>query len=181
MAEHQSGIAEQTRTRNTLDKAIERLGDHLSLIFIFIVAISTYEVFMRYALNAPTIWVQESAAFLGGSLFIFGGAYALATDKHVRVVLIYDAVSEKTRLCLRVFHHIMGLVFSVMMIWASYLIARDAWLVPTGAIRLETSGTAWNPPYPAYLKAIMVMVMVTLSIQFLWHLIADVKKIIAKA
>lgn len=163
-----------------LDKLIARLGSLLSLLFILIVFISFYEIFMRYLFNAPTIWVHETAAFLGGSLFVFGGAYALATDKHVRVVLIYDAVSAKPRLYLRLFHHVMGLIFSLMMVWAGYLVAKDAWRAPWGEWRLETSATAWNPPFPAFLKAIILLMMVVLSVQFTLHLIADICRLIQK-
>ncbi|PID41775.1 MAG: C4-dicarboxylate ABC transporter permease [Proteobacteria bacterium] len=160
-----------------LDKAIEWLGGKLSLLFLFIVCISFYEVFMRYLFNSPTIWVHETAAFLGGSLFIFGGAYALATDKHVRVVLLYDSVSPKTRACLNVFHHIMGMVFSAMMTWAGYLMVRDSWFAPWGELRLETSATAWNPAFPAYLKAIIFVSMMLLTVQFTLHLIVETRRL----
>lgn len=166
--------AQQTR----LDKIIDWLGKKLSIIFLFIVLISFYEVFMRYLFNAPTIWVHESAAFLGGSLFVFGGAYALATDKHVRVVLFYDSVSPKTRTCLNIFHHIMGILFSMMMTWAAYLMIKDSWFAPWGEMRLETSATAWNPPFPAYLKAIIFITMLILTLQFLLRLIADTRRLI---
>lgn len=166
-----------TPIQTPLDKVIERLGKLLSLLFLFIVMISFYEVFMRYLLNAPTIWVHETAAFIGGSLFIFGGAYALATDKHVRVVLIYDAVSPKTRAYLNIFHHIMGIIFSVMMTWAGYVMVKDSWFAPWGEFRLETSATAWNPPFPAYLKAIIFLTMIILSIQFTLHLIVELNRL----
>ncbi|MDP8175250.1 TRAP transporter small permease subunit [Phocoenobacter skyensis] len=113
--------------------------------------------------------------FLGGSLFVFGGAYALATDKHVRVVLIYDNVSVKTRHYLNIFHHIMGLIFSAMMTWAAYQMAKEAWVKPWGAFQLETSGTAWNTNFPAYLKAIILITMIIVSIQFILKLIAEVR------
>lgn len=166
------------RTKTGLDSVIEKLGEWLSIIFLFVVIISFYEVLMRYLLNAPTIWVHETAAFLGGSLFVFGGAYALATDKHVRVVLIYDMVSAKTRAYLNVFHHIMGMIFSAMMVWASYSMVKSAWLAPWGEVRLETSASAWNPAFPAYLKAIIFITMIILTVQFVLRFIAQVRLII---
>lgn len=160
-----------------LDKAIDCLGRLLSLIFLFIVVISFYEVFMRYLFNAPTIWVHESAAFLGGSLFIFGGAYALATDKHVRVVLLYDTVSDRVRIYLNIFHHVMGMLFSALMSWAGYLMFKDSWFAPWGDLRLETSATAWNPPFPAYLKAIIFITMIVLTVQFFLRLTVEIRQL----
>lgn len=165
--------------KTLLDKVIEFIGEKLSLIFLFIVAITFFEVFVRYVLNAPTIWVHETAMFLGGTLFVFGGAYALATDKHVRVVLIYDNVSQKTRHLLNIFHHIMGLIFSAMMTWAGFQMGKEAWLSPWGEIHLESSGTAWDTHFPAYLKAIIFITMMIISIQFILKLVAEVKELLS--
>lgn len=160
-----------------LDKVIEWIGNKLSIIFLLIVAITFYEVFVRYLFNSPTIWVHELAMFLGGSLFVLGGAYALANDKHVRVVLLYDKVTPKTRMFLNIFHHMMGLIFSSMMVWAAYRMAKESWFKPWGDMQLETSGTAWDTHFPAYLKAIIFVTMVILTIQFMLKLIAEIHQL----
>lgn len=156
-----------------LDKAISWLGEKLSVIFLIIVAITFFEVFVRYVLNSPTIWVHETAMFLGGCLFIFGGAYALAIDKHVRVVLLYDNVSPKVRAYLNLFHHLMGFIFSVAMTYAAYRMAYESWFKPWGALQLETSGTAWNTYFPAYLKAVILITMFLISLQFFLKFIKE--------
>ncbi|NAW88882.1 TRAP transporter small permease subunit [Photobacterium halotolerans] len=166
---------DEDKPKNGLDAAIVKIGNALSLLFIFTVIISFYEVLMRYVFDSPTIWVHETASFLGGSLFIVGGLYAMATNKHVRVVLLYDMVSPRTRQYLNMFHHVMGLLFSVLMSWASYTMAREAWITPWGEMRLETSGSAWNPPFPALLKGIIFICLCVLSVQFLLHLIAEIR------
>ncbi|QUJ67922.1 TRAP transporter small permease subunit [Photobacterium sp. GJ3] len=166
---------DEEQPKNGLDAAIVNIGNLLSLLFLFTVMISFYEVLMRYVFNSPTIWVHETASFLGGSLFIVGGLYALATNKHVRVVLLYDMVSQRTRQYLNLFHHVMGLLFSVLMAWASYTMAHEAWITPWGEMRLETSGSAWNPPFPALLKGIIFVSLCVLSVQFLLHLIAEIR------
>lgn len=160
--------------RNFLDRTIIRVGDTLSLLFLFTVAISFYEVFMRYALNSPTTWVHETASFLGACLFVFGGVYALATNKHVRVVLIYDSVSDQTRRYLNIFHHIMGLIFSGLLAYAAYQMTASAVLTPFGDVHFETSGSAWNPPFPAYVKIMILFTMCIMFLQFVLHLIQEI-------
>ncbi|MFT2098005.1 TRAP transporter small permease subunit [Marinomonas sp. 2405UD66-6] len=160
--------------RNALDRFIYKLGNILSLLFILTVAISFYEVLMRYVFNAPTIWVHETASFLGGCLFVFGGIYALSINKHVRVVLIYDMVSDRTRRWLNVFHHIMGLIFSGLLSWAAYQVVQDSWFSPFGEIRLETSGSAWNPAFPALVKGMIFLTLSIMFVQFLLHLIQEI-------
>ncbi|WP_428773890.1 TRAP transporter small permease subunit [Vibrio sp.] len=172
---HTEIVAEMPK--NTLDKVIAKLSEILSLLFVFTVIISFYEVASRYLFNAPTIWVHESASFIGGALFVLGGAYALATDKHVRVVLIYDAVSEKTKHYLNIFHHLAGLLFSGLLTYAAWQMVTNSWLTPWGEVRLETSGTAWNPPFPALLKGLILVTVVLMFIQFTLHLINEIQEL----
>lgn len=160
--------------RNALDRFIYKLGNILSLLFILTVAISFYEVLMRYVFNAPTIWVHETASFLGGCLFVFGGIYAMSINKHVRVVLIYDMVSDRTRRWLNVFHHIMGLIFSGLLSWAAYQMVQDSWFSPFGEMRLETSGSAWNPAFPALVKGMIFLTLSIMFVQFSLHLIQEI-------
>lgn len=159
-----------------LDKVIAYLGEKLSVVFLFIVAITFFEVFVRYVLNSPTFWVHELAIFLGGILFVFGGAYALATNKHVRVVLLYDNVSQKTRHYLNCFHHIMGIIFSSSLAFAGFKMAKEAWFTPWGMLQLERSGTAWNMPFPAILKGLIFVIMVLLTVQFFLKLILEIRQ-----
>ncbi len=76
---------------------------------------------MRYAFDAPTMGTR-TASFIGGSLFIIGGIYAFAAMRpYVRVVLIYDSVSNQTRKYLNLVHHIVGLAFAGMLAWPTLL------------------------------------------------------------
>ncbi|MEH6452462.1 MAG: TRAP transporter small permease subunit [Psychromonas sp.] len=173
--EKQIEVPEDERPRNGLDALIIKVGNTLSLLFIFTVLISFYEVVMRYVFDSPTIWVHETASFVGGSLFVIGGLYAFASNKHVRVVLIYDIVSQRTKHYLNLFHNIIGITFSSFMAYGAYTLAESAWFSPLGELRLNTSGSAWNPPFPALLKAIIFISFCILTIQFLLHLIAEIK------
>lgn len=163
--------------RTLLDRCILKVGNLLSLLFIATVAISFYEVLMRYVFNDPTMWVHETAAFTGGSLFVIGGAYALANNKHVRVVLIYDVVSPRIRTCLDIFHSLAGMAFAAMLAYGSWMMVTNSWLAPWGGMRLETSGSAWNPPFPALLKGVILVVVCVMFVQFFLHLLADIRNL----
>ncbi|MFL1468070.1 TRAP transporter small permease subunit [Marinobacter sp. HN1S83] len=158
-----------------LDRAIVWLGKKLSLVFAAIVLVSFYEIIRRYVFDAPTLWVHETVTFAGATLFVIGGLYALATDRHVRIVLIYDAVSHRAQRWLRVVHHLLGLVFCGLLLSASWSMATEAVLAPWGDWRLETSGSAWNPPFPALLKVIILVAVAVMTLQFLLHLVRDLR------
>lgn len=175
--EKSSSILDEDRGISFLDKTVVKTSNILSYLFLFIVAISFYEIIMRYLFNLPTIWVHESASFLGGALFVLGGSYVLATNKHVRVVIIYDIVSKKTRAFLNLFHHIMGMIFCSLMAYASWTMTEEAWISPSGKLSLQTSGSAWDMPLPAILKAIILVIFCIMFFQFFIHFIIEIKKI----
>jgi TRAP-type mannitol/chloroaromatic compound transport system permease small subunit len=58
------------------------------------------EVFKRYALNMPTAWVFDASNMLYGTLFMMGGAYALAHDGHVRGDFLYGRFKPRTQAAL---------------------------------------------------------------------------------
>jgi TRAP-type mannitol/chloroaromatic compound transport system permease small subunit len=58
------------------------------LILILTFAMS-YEVFVRYALSAPTTWAFDFSYILYGALFLMSGAYTLAHNSHVRGDFMY--------------------------------------------------------------------------------------------
>jgi len=162
---------------NFLENIIIKLGNLLSYLFLFTVAISFYEIVMRYLFNSPTKWVHESATFIGGFLFVYGGIYVLARDSHVRVVLIYDNVGETVKKYLNIFHQLMGMAFSGLLAYGAYNMAYGSWVKPWGAIQLERTGSAWDPAFPAYLKAIIFIVFCIMFVQLFLRLIAEIKSL----
>jgi TRAP-type mannitol/chloroaromatic compound transport system permease small subunit len=66
------------------------------LILVLTVAM-TYEVFVRYALNAPTTWAFDFSYITYGALFLMSGAYTLAHNAHVRGDFLYRKWSPRTQ------------------------------------------------------------------------------------
>ena len=57
-------------------------------ILILTLSVS-YEVFVRYVLNAPTVLAFDMMVQMYGALFLMAGPYALAQDTHVRGDVVY--------------------------------------------------------------------------------------------
>ena len=74
-----------------------RLGDAAAWLFLAGIAITLWEVVLRYALNAPTSWAHATATTLCGIAFALGGAHALARDEHVRIGVLHDRFRPGTR------------------------------------------------------------------------------------
>jgi TRAP-type mannitol/chloroaromatic compound transport system permease small subunit len=57
----------------------------------------SYEVFVRYALGAPTPWAFDVTYIMYGTLFMMAGAYALSQDGHVRADFLYRLWKPRTQ------------------------------------------------------------------------------------
>jgi len=65
---------------------------------IVILTFSTcYEVFVRYVLNAPTVWAFDMSVQMYGALFMMAGAYALSQDAHVRGDVLYRLMPTRVQ------------------------------------------------------------------------------------
>lgn len=159
-----------------LDQWITSIGQHISLIFLLIALIIVFEIIARYIFNSPTIWVHETTIFLSSLLFLFGGLYSIATNKHIRITMVYDLLSLKLKYYADLFIAFMGIIYSFVMMIAAFIVAKNAIVTPWGTFRLETSGSAWDPYIPGIVKAFLVLILVIMLIQFILQLIAFIKR-----
>lgn len=150
---------------NFVDRLSRALGDHLSCVFLIAVAITAYEVVMRYVFNAATLWVTQTTIFVSAIGFIFGGAYALEQNRHIEITSIYDAASPRTRRLLDVARGIVAVLYLGCLLYATIRQAIPAML------RMETSGHAWDVPLPAYLKAALAIGTAVMFAQALSQLV----------
>lgn len=87
-----------------------------------------YEVFVRYVLNAPTVWAFDMSVQMYGSLFVMAGAYALAQDAHVRGDVLYRLMSQRTQATVDLVLYIIFLLPAVFALtWYGYGFAADSW------------------------------------------------------
>ena len=160
-------IAPAPEEAGTYGRMVSLLGSVFALAFLLVTAIILYEIIMRYAFNAPTIWVHETTSFLCGIGFLFGGLYALSTDKHIRVVLLYERVRGHAKRLLNVVLSLIGLVTMGFFAFAAWTTAEKAWFTPGGDLRLETTGSIFNPPYPALVKGFLLVIVIAMGVQFI--------------
>jgi TRAP-type C4-dicarboxylate transport system permease small subunit len=139
-------------------------------------AVSVIEVIARYIFDRPTFWAHETTTFLIAAIFLVGGPIALARDKHIRVRMFYDTVSASGRRWLDIVNSFIALVFFAGLSYAAWIMVSKSWFSPTGDLRLEGTGTAWNPPTPALLKALVLICCAVMFVQTLLHLIAAIRR-----
>jgi TRAP-type mannitol/chloroaromatic compound transport system permease small subunit len=68
----------------TVDQVSKTVGHAFAWCIIILTIGTSYEVFVRYLLNAPTSWAFDLSYILYGGLFFMSGAYTLSRGGHVR-------------------------------------------------------------------------------------------------
>ncbi|MGO4854621.1 TRAP transporter small permease subunit [Phaeovulum sp. W22_SRMD_FR3] len=170
-----------TEIRSGLDRAIAGSTKFFAWAIFVAFAITVLEVVARYVFDSPTFWAHESTTFLIAAIFLIGGPIALARDKHIRVRMIYDAVSPARKRHLDILNSVIGLVFFAGLSVASWTMVSKSWFNPSGALHLEGTGTSWNPPTPALLKMLVLICVVTMFVQTLLHLVAAIRRDVSAA
>ncbi len=153
------------------EKAISRfsvgVGYFSATLLLLLVANVFYDVVKRYAFNDVSIGMQELEWHLFAAIFLFGVAYALQADGHVRVDILYEKASPRRQALIDIFG-------TIVFLWpfcypvADYGIgfAREAYELG------EMSGDPGGLPYRWIIKAMIPLsfgcVMIS-SLGFLLH------------
>lgn len=133
----------------------------------FVVAIMFFEVFMRYVLAKPTIWVNEMSLWVAGGIYLTAGLYSLQQRSHIRITIVYDAAPRWLRKICDLLSVFCVLVFAVCVVWGGYGEAHAK------LMRWEKFGTAWNPAIPATIKPLILLTLVLLAVQSVSNLVYD--------
>ena len=166
---------ENADIRTRLDAVIDRIGNVVCLLFLVGMAISVYEVISRYIFDSPTLWVHESTIMLVALSFAFGGSYSVARNSHISIKLLYDHVSPRQRQLLDILNAFLAFIFTLAIAYAAYDMVEKSLFTPQGEFRLETSGSAWNPPIPPLVKSGLLIALGLMALQNFLHIIKAIR------
>ena len=126
----------------SLIHAIESLSIWIGRAFGWCILILTfsvsYEVFVRYVLNAPTVWAFDMMVQMYGAIFLMAGPYALAQDTHVRGDVVYRLFPVKWQARIDFILYILFFFPGMLaLFWYGAEIASDSW---------RYKEVSWNSP-----------------------------------
>jgi len=119
------------------------------IIILLILSIS-YDVFMRYLFNAPTIWSYALSYMMGATLSALGLAYVHSVSGNVRVDIIYNRFSPKLK-------QIIDLLFTIIFFFPVYGLLAYYFGVNTWkafVIKEYDINSIWYPVVWPYMTAI---------------------------
>ncbi|AXS39397.1 TRAP transporter small permease subunit [Breoghania sp. L-A4] len=127
---------------NKIIYAIEGLSVWVGRAFGWCILILTfsvsYEVFVRYVLNAPTVWAFDMMVQMYGALFLMAGPYALAQDAHVRGDVLYRLFPVRWQARIDFLLYLLFFFPGMLaLFWYGMEIASDSW---------RYKEVSWNSP-----------------------------------
>ena len=123
----------------------------------------------RNILNIPLSWTVEMAQFTMTAYYILGGAYSMQLDSHVRMDLLYDRYSDKTKAKIDVWTNLFLVFYLVCLLVGSisstiYAIEYD-----------QRKFSQWNPSMVP-IKLIMVFGIILMLLQTISTFFKDIAK-----
>ncbi len=158
-----------------IDFLVEKQGQLTSFLIVPLLFIVLYEVLMRYAFNAPTVWGFEATAFFYGMHYMLGLSYMEHAQGHVRVDIVTSRLPAKVQAVVMIAGYL--LIFMPvygLMTWGAIKFAH------TATITNELNSTSWAPRIWPY-KIVMAFSFLLLVVQGLSTVLKSVKTLTAKS
>ena len=154
-----------------LERFFDRFSDIMGWIAGFLNLVMLLNVFydsiMRYFFNTGSIALQEMEWHLFAVVFLFGMAYALKEDGHVRVDVLYDHFSPRWKAIVNISGTLLLLIpLSVLIIEGSYWYVHEAYV--TGEISGDPGGLTHRWLIKAVIPTSFVFLVVS-ALGFIVH------------
>lgn len=149
---------------STIDRVTMTVGHIIRWLALLMVLMSCSVVLLRYAINMPSIALQEATMYCHAALFMLGAAYTWQQGGHVRVDVLYRNWSASTQRRI----NRLGIIFFVIptcifLLATSWQYVANAWAIG------ETSPEASGLPFVYLLKTLIIM----MPLLILWQSFAE--------
>ncbi|MGD8601688.1 MAG: TRAP transporter small permease subunit [Gemmatimonadota bacterium] len=161
------------RLSSGVDALNDRIGASIRWLVLLMVLTGAGNAVVRYfsrglGLSLNLVPVTEAQWYLFSIVFLLGAAYALRHGVHVRVDVLYERLTTRTRAWIDLVGTVLFLVpFAVMMLWVTFPAVRSSW-----EIREASPDPGGLPRYPV--KALILVAFALLVLQALSEVVKQV-------
>ena len=153
-----------------VDRFTLSLGQFLSWANFLLILVIVVQVTLRYGFGRGMVALEELEWHLFAVAFMFGQAYAVVTDAHVRVDLLSGRMSAKARAWVE----IMGILFLLLPFIAIVIVFGWEFFVQSWS-RHERSLAPMGLPYRWAIKAVIPLSFLLFGMTALARLIRSVQ------
>lgn len=144
------------------------IGRVTMILIISMTMVMLYEVFLRYVVEAPTLWANELTLWIAGFVFMSSGLYAMQQRCHIRIFLLYDVAPRWLRKTFDTISVTLLVIFAGFLVFGSY---KQVFIVKF--YKWEMFGTAFDPPIPATIQPFILIMITLIAIQAVINLVVD--------
>ena len=115
---------------NFLDSFSEWSGRIFMWLVIPLAILVVFEVIARRFFDSPHVWSTEVIDFIYGPHFMLAAAYTLLYKAHVRIDVIYDKFSPRTRGILDIITYMVFFFpFAIIVLYQGVIFASTSWAI----------------------------------------------------
>jgi len=131
---------------HNIDRLSAGVGKAFGWCIVVLTFATCYEVFVRYALRAPTSWAYDMSYIMYGALFLMAGAYTLSRNGHVRGDVIYRLFPPRVQAAIDLVLYLSFFLPGIAaLIWIGVPYALQSW----GYAEVSVYSPAGVPVYPS--------------------------------
>ena len=154
-----------------VDRIALFFGRITMIMIISMTGVMLYEVFLRYVVEAPTLWANELTLWIAGYVFLCSGLYAMQQRCHIRIFILYDIVPRWLQKTFDVVSVSLLVIFAFFLVYGSF---HQVFVIKF--YKWEMFGTAFDPPIPATIQPTILILVTLIAMQAVLNLIMDWNK-----
>jgi TRAP-type mannitol/chloroaromatic compound transport system permease small subunit len=110
-----------------IDTFIDVVGRITAWSSFILAVVMGSNVLLRYGFSYGSVWAQELEWHLMSPICLFGMSYALRHGEHVRVDVLYDSFSPRTKALINLIAAILAMILSLLVIYLSWSYVAQSW------------------------------------------------------
>lgn len=141
-----------TAFSRVVDPIIARVGESASWLWLVLVAVIIVQVAMRYVFGQGSIMLEELQWHIYGMGFLLGLAYCIQVDRHVRIDVLAERWTPRTRAIIEIIGILVFLLpFAAGVLVEGAKLAQTAWHLD------EVSAAPGGLPYRWAIKSFIAI------------------------
>jgi TRAP-type mannitol/chloroaromatic compound transport system permease small subunit len=152
-----------------LNAIVRRIAETTAWLNVALIVVIVVQVVMRYGFNKGLVPLEELMWHLYAIAFMFGMAYAVTNDSHIRVDVVHMALPRRAQ-------HVFEILGILLLLMPFLWIVFDhslGWAMEAYRVN-ETSANPTGLPYRWIIKSVVPITMVLIFIAALARLIQEV-------
>jgi len=120
------------RLAGGIDRFVDLTGRTAAWLCLVLALVMGANVLLRYGFSIGSIWMQELEWHLLVPICLLGISYTLLHREHVRVDVLFQYLSPRSKSLVEVVTAVLGMLFAAAVIWLSVAYVYQSWRIGEG-------------------------------------------------